>query len=97
MEHLYPVFNGKQKTLVKNLRNNIDSAQPFDLWDYVISTTFDTICREYYIHAVVYIYYYLFSKIYISQVHYLYNEYALLLYRVIIIIIIIERNKNISV
>lgn len=47
LEQLYPVFNEKNKILIKNLRKNINSTQPFDLWDYIISTTFDTICREY--------------------------------------------------
>ncbi|CAI6354070.1 unnamed protein product [Macrosiphum euphorbiae] len=45
LEQLYPVFNEKNKILVKNLRKNINSTQPFDLWDYIISTTFDTICQ----------------------------------------------------
>jgi len=49
---LYPVFNEKNKILVKNLQKNINSTQPFDLWDYIISSTFDTICREYK-HAVL--------------------------------------------
>lgn len=47
LEQLYPVFNERNKVLIKNLRKNIDSTRPFDLWDYIISTTFDTICREY--------------------------------------------------
>ncbi|XP_025410296.1 cytochrome P450 4C1-like [Sipha flava] len=45
LEQLYPVFNEKNKILVENLRKNVDSTQPFDLWDYIISTTFDTICQ----------------------------------------------------
>ncbi|VVC26884.1 Cytochrome P450,Cytochrome P450, E-class, group IV,Cytochrome P450, conserved site [Cinara cedri] len=45
LEQLYPVFNEKNKILVKNLRKNINSTRPFDLWDYIISTTFDTICH----------------------------------------------------
>lgn len=47
LEQFYPVFNEKHKILVKNLQNNLNSTKPFDLWDYIISTTFDTICRKY--------------------------------------------------
>lgn len=47
LDQLYPVFNEKNQILVENLRKNVNSTQPFDLWDYIISTTFDTICREY--------------------------------------------------
>lgn len=64
LEQLYSVFNEKHKTLVKNLRQNINSTRPFDLWDYIISTTFDTICREYQYKRCRTHVIYLFFKIY---------------------------------
>ncbi|XP_050438039.1 cytochrome P450 4C1-like [Adelges cooleyi] len=45
LEQLYPVFNEKHKNLVRELKRNVNSTEPFDLWDYIISTTFDTICH----------------------------------------------------
>ncbi|XP_050530172.1 cytochrome P450 4C1-like [Daktulosphaira vitifoliae] len=44
LEKLYPVFNEKNRILVNDLKSKLTSSEPFDLWNNIISTTFDTIC-----------------------------------------------------
>jgi len=46
LEQFFPVFNEKNKILVRNLKKEVGKSQPFDLWDYIADTALDIICRE---------------------------------------------------
>lgn len=39
-----PVFNEKTQKCIMNIKKEVGKTQTFDLWDYIISTTFDIIC-----------------------------------------------------
>lgn len=45
LEQFFPVFNEKNKILVRNLKKEVDKSQPFDLWDYIADTALDIICQ----------------------------------------------------
>jgi cytochrome P450 family 4 len=47
MKHLFPVFHEKNEILIKKISIEVDKTQPFNLWDYIASTSLDTICRKY--------------------------------------------------
>lgn len=46
LEQFFPVFNEKNKILVRNLKKEVGKSEPFDLWDYIADTALDIICRE---------------------------------------------------
>ncbi|VVC43515.1 Cytochrome P450, E-class, group I,Cytochrome P450,Cytochrome P450, conserved site [Cinara cedri] len=45
LEQFFPVFNEKNKILIRNLKKEIGKSEPFDLWDYIADTTLDIICQ----------------------------------------------------
>ncbi|XP_025419157.1 cytochrome P450 4C1-like isoform X2 [Sipha flava] len=45
MKHLFPVFHEKNEILIKKISIEVDKTQPFNLWDYIASTSLDTICQ----------------------------------------------------
>jgi len=48
LSQFFPVFNEKNKILIKNLKKELGKTTPFDLWDYIAPTTLNLICREYF-------------------------------------------------
>jgi len=46
LEQFFHVFNEKTYNLIRSLREELDKTVPFNLWDYVLPTTLDIICRE---------------------------------------------------
>jgi len=47
LEQFFPVFNEKNKILIRNLKKELGKTQPFNLWDYIAPTALDIICRKY--------------------------------------------------
>ena len=47
LEQFFPVFNEKNKILIKNITKELNETQAFDLWDYIAPLALDTICRKY--------------------------------------------------
>lgn len=47
LEQFFPVFNEKNKILIKNLEKELGKTEHFDLWDYISPTALDIICRRY--------------------------------------------------
>jgi len=47
LEQFFPVFNEKNKILIKNVTKELNKTQAFDLWQYIAPTALDTICRKY--------------------------------------------------
>lgn len=50
LSQFFPVFNEKNKILIKNLEKELGKTQPFDLWDYIAPTTLNLICRKSNVH-----------------------------------------------
>eukprot|EP00102_Acyrthosiphon_pisum_P012638 XP_008181891.1 PREDICTED: cytochrome P450 4V2-like [Acyrthosiphon pisum] len=44
-EQFFPVFNEKNKILIKNVTKELNKTQMFDLWHYVAPAALDTICQ----------------------------------------------------
>lgn len=47
LKQFLPIFYEKSLTLINNLQIEVGKTQPFDLWNYMLSTTLDMICRMY--------------------------------------------------
>jgi len=47
LEQFFPVFNEKNKILIRNVSKELNKTQAFDLWDYIAPAALDTICRKY--------------------------------------------------
>ncbi|XP_050423131.1 cytochrome P450 4C1-like [Adelges cooleyi] len=45
LSQFFSVFNEKDMILIRNLQRELDKDEPFDLWEYVASTTIATICH----------------------------------------------------
>ena len=52
LEQFFPVFNEKNKILIKNVTKELNKTQMFDLWHYIAPAALDTICRKYNISLV---------------------------------------------
>ncbi|XP_029344467.1 cytochrome P450 4C1 isoform X2 [Acyrthosiphon pisum] len=46
LSQFFPVFNEKNKILIRNLKKELGKTQPFDLWDYIAPTTLNLICQN---------------------------------------------------
>ncbi|XP_060876038.1 cytochrome P450 4C1-like isoform X2 [Metopolophium dirhodum] len=44
-EQFFPVFNEKNKILIKNVTKELNKTQMFDLWHYIAPAALDTICQ----------------------------------------------------
>lgn len=47
LDQFFPVFNEKNKILVRNIKKEVGKTEQFDLWDYIADATLDIICRTY--------------------------------------------------
>jgi len=47
LEQFFPVFNEKNKILIRNVTKELNKTQKFDLWHYIAPAALDTICRKY--------------------------------------------------
>ncbi|CAI6360436.1 unnamed protein product [Macrosiphum euphorbiae] len=45
LEQFFPVFNEKNKILIKNVTKELNKTQMFDLWHYIAPAALDTICQ----------------------------------------------------
>jgi cytochrome P450 family 4 len=45
LEQFFPVFNEKNKILIRNVTKELNKTQTFDLWDYIAPAALDTICQ----------------------------------------------------
>ncbi|XP_022166735.1 cytochrome P450 4C1-like [Myzus persicae] len=45
LSQFFPVFNEKNKILIRNLKKELGKTTPFDLWDYIAPTTLNLICQ----------------------------------------------------
>ncbi|XP_050538613.1 cytochrome P450 4C1-like [Daktulosphaira vitifoliae] len=45
LDQFFPVFNEKNAIFVKNLKKELGKNEPFDIWDYIASTSLDIICQ----------------------------------------------------
>nr|UMO80440.1 cytochrome P450 CYP380C40 [Myzus persicae] len=46
MEQFFPVFNEKNKILIRNVTKELNKTQTFDLWEYIAPAALDTICQN---------------------------------------------------
>jgi len=51
LEQFFPVFNDKNKILIRNVMKELNGTQAFDLWGYIAPFSLDTICRKYIINV----------------------------------------------
>jgi len=47
LEQFFPVFNEKNKILIRNVTKELNKTQAFDLWDYIEPFALESICRKY--------------------------------------------------
>ncbi|CAI6359143.1 unnamed protein product [Macrosiphum euphorbiae] len=45
LEQFFPVFNEKNKILIRNVTKELNKTQKFDLWHYIAPAALDTICQ----------------------------------------------------
>ncbi|XP_022175937.1 cytochrome P450 4C1-like [Myzus persicae] len=45
LEQFFPVFNEKNKILIRNVTKELNKTQTFDLWNYIAPAALDTICE----------------------------------------------------
>jgi len=55
LKQFFPVFDEKNKILIKNVTKELNKTQKFDLWHYIAPAALDTICRKYNTRLVKYL------------------------------------------
>ncbi|XP_050530171.1 cytochrome P450 4C1-like [Daktulosphaira vitifoliae] len=45
LDQLFPIFNKNNKKLVENLSKHLDDAEPFDLWNYIMSCNLNNVSQ----------------------------------------------------
>lgn len=47
LKQFFTVYNDKSQNLIRNLKKEVGKTQTFDLWEYIVHTTLNIVCRKY--------------------------------------------------